>query len=110
MVKKVYLMIKIRVPVESVGEFNEFWRREALPIWIKHGIKHIGSFTNFIGDPMNEIIRLFEFDSIDQWEQWERFLIESEEGQNLFKGVSHFMLSTEKKLLLPAYEKESDLP
>ena len=62
--KKVYLMIKVRVPFDLVGEFNEYWGRESLPIWLKYGARHIGSFANFVGDPINEIVRLFEFDSI----------------------------------------------
>ena len=101
--KKVYLMIKVRTPFELVGEFNEYWGRESLPIWIKHGAKHIGSFTNYVGEPINEIIRLFEFDSVAQWQQWERFLADSEEGKNLVQRLSRYIVSLERKLLLSAY-------
>jgi len=101
--KKIYLMIKVRAPFGLVGEFNEFWGRESLPIWIKYGAKHIGSFTNFVGDPINEIIRLFEFDSIEDWERWEKFLADSEEGKDLVKRLSRYIVSLERKLLVSIY-------
>jgi hypothetical protein len=101
--KKVYLMIKVRTPFDLVGEFNEFWGRESLPIWIKHGARHIGSFANYVGDPINEIVRLFEFDSVGQWEQWEKFLAESDEGKALVKRLSRYIVSLEKKLLVSVY-------
>jgi hypothetical protein len=101
--KKVYLMIKVRTPFDLVDEFNEFWGRESLPIWIKHGARHIGSFVNYVGDPINEIIRLFEFDSIEQWEKWEKFLSGSKEGQDLVKRLSRFIMSLERKLLVSVY-------
>ena len=101
--KKVYLMIKVRTPFELVREFHEFWGKESLPIWIKHGAKHIGSFENYVGDPINEIIRLFEFDSIEQWEKWEKFLADSEEGKALVKRLSRYIVSLERKLLVSIY-------
>jgi hypothetical protein len=101
--KKVYLMIKVRTPFDLVGEFNEFWGRESLPVWIKHGARHIGSFANYVGDPINEIVRLFEFDSVGQWEQWEKFLADSDEGKALVKRLSRYIVSLEKKLLVSVY-------
>ena len=101
--RKVYLMIKVRTPFELVGEFNEFWGKESLPIWIKHGAKHIGSFSNYVGDPINEIVRLFEFSSVAQWEQWEKFLAEDEAGKALVKRLSRYIVSLERKLLLSIY-------
>ena len=101
--KKVYLMIKVRTPFELVAEFHEFWGRESLPIWIKYGAKHINSFTNYVGDPINEIIRLFEFDSIAQWEQWEKYLADDPAGKDLVKRLSKYIVSLERKLLLPVY-------
>jgi hypothetical protein len=101
--KKVYLVIKVRTPFDLVGEFNEFWGRESLPIWLKHGAKHVGSFANYVGDPVNEIIRLFEFDSVAQWEEWEKFLGESQEGKELVKRLSKYIVSLERKLLTAIY-------
>ena len=101
--KKVYLMIKVRTPFELVGEFNEFWGKESLPVWLKHGAKHVGSFMNFVGDPINEIVRLFEFDSLSQWQQWEKFLADSEEGKDLVKHLSRYIVSLERKLLVSVY-------
>jgi hypothetical protein len=96
-------MIRVRTPFERVAEFNEIWGRESLPIWIRHGAKHIGSFTNFVGDPINEIVRLFEFDSVAQWEQWEKYLADDEDGKNLVKRLSKYIVSLERKLLLSIY-------
>jgi hypothetical protein len=104
MKKKIYEMIKVTVPFDKVGEFNEYWAREALPIWLRHDVKHIGSFLNFVGEPTNEIIRLFEFKSIAHWEEWEEFTAgDSEEARNLFKGISKYILTVEKRLLLSAF-------
>lgn len=103
MAKKVYLMIKVRTPFDLVAEFNEFWGRESLPIWVKHGAKHIGSFVSFVGDPINEITRLFEFDSVAAWEEWEKFLADSEDGKDLVKRLSRYIVSLERKLLTPVY-------
>ena len=101
--EKVYLMIRVRTPFDLVNEFNEFWGKESLPVWLKHGAKHIGSFANFVGAPINEIIRLFEFDSIAQWEQWERFLADDEEGKALVKRLSKYIVSLERKLMRSIY-------
>ena len=101
--KKVWLMIKVRTPFDLVGEFNDFWGRESLPVWLKHGAKHVGSFTNYVGDPVNEIVRLFEFDSVARWEEWERFLGDSEEGKDLVKRLSKYIVTLERKLLTPVY-------
>jgi hypothetical protein len=48
-----------------LGEFNEFVEGISLLVWIKHGAKHIGSFVNYVGDPINEIVRLFEFEVLN---------------------------------------------
>lgn len=101
--KKVYLMIRVQVPFDKVSEFNEFWGRESLPNWIKLGAKHIGSFENFVGGPINEIIRLFEFEDIEHWQKWERFLSDTNEGKDILKRLSKYILTLERRLLLPIY-------
>lgn len=103
--KKVYLMIKAIVHRSNlVRQFNEFWGKESLPVWTKHGAKHIGSFTIRAGGASNEIIRLFEFESLSHWQQMEDFLVESEEGRALTKKLGdQFVMCTEKKLLSRIY-------
>lgn len=100
---KVYLMIKVRTPFELVGEFNQVWAKESLPVWIEHGAKHIGSYKNFVGDPVNEIVRLFEFENVAQWEQFEAFLADSSAGKDLVRRLSRYIVSLEKKLLRSIY-------
>ena len=103
--KKVYLMIKATVHRSNlVREFNEFWGKESLPAWTKHGAKHIGSFTMRAGGASNEIIRLFEFESLSHWQQMEDFLVDTEEGRNLAKKLDQgFVISLEKSLLTSIY-------
>ncbi len=101
--RKVYLLLKVTVPYVMVNEFHEYWGSKALPVWIKHGVRHIGSFTNYIGDPINEINRLFEFDSIVHFEEWDRWLTESDEGRALSKVNSRFITSLERRLWLSVY-------
>ncbi len=102
--KSVYLMIKVKVPIHKVREFNEFWGKESLPVWLRHGAKHIGSFTHRAGGPINEIIRLFEFESLSQWQQMEDFLVDTEEGRNLAKKLDQgFVIHLEKSLLTSIY-------
>ena len=101
--KKVYLMMKVTTPNHLIDEFHEFWGKESLPIWLRYGARHIGSFTNYVGGPVNEITRLFEFDSIAQWEQWEKFLLDSEDGKNLLQRLSKYIITVERKLLLSVY-------
>lgn len=96
---KVYLLLKVKVPLKSVKEFNDFWVKESLPIWIKHGAKHIGSFTNYVGGPTDEIIRLFEFESIAQWDQWYKFINEDERGKALYTSLKKYLISVERRLL-----------
>ena len=95
--------MKVRTPFDLTDEFNEFWGRESLPIWLRHGAKHVGSFVNYVGDPVNEIVRIFEFDSVAQWEQWEKFLGDSNVGKDPVKRLSHYIVSLERKLLRSVY-------
>lgn len=101
--KKIYLMIKVRVPFDKVAQFNEFWQKESLPIWLKYGAKHIGSFSNYVGDPVNEVVRLFEFESVEKWTVWEEFLANSESGQKLVERLGEYIVSLERKLLRSVY-------
>lgn len=101
--KKLYLMMRGRCQLNVLREFNELWGRESLPLWIKHGARHIGSFSNFVGDPDNEFIRLWEFDNVSQWSQWQDFLADSEEGKNLVKKLTPYIMYGERKLLHSIY-------
>ncbi len=37
----VYLLVTVNVERGKTDEFAQFWRRESLPEWEKHGAKHI---------------------------------------------------------------------
>jgi len=104
--KKIYLMIKVTVHSGMVNEFNEFWGRESLPLWKEHGAKHLFSFTTLAGGPINEIIRLFEFESISKWHEMEEFISGTEKGRELAKRLDRdFIISLEKRLLTSIYSE-----
>jgi hypothetical protein len=103
--KKVYLLMKSSIPPHLIEEFNEYWLKESLPFWQKHGARLIGAFVNYVGGPICEEIRLFEFDSIAHWDQFEQSLAISEEGQELVKRLlSRFNIVVERRLLRAIYD------
>ncbi|MBI2848081.1 MAG: NIPSNAP family protein [Chloroflexi bacterium] len=93
----------VRVVTDNPQEFNEFWARESLPLWIKHGAKHIGSFSNWIGGPTDEIFRIFEFESLEKFEAFEKFLAESPQGKDLIKRLGKYIKTGEKRLIRSIY-------
>ena len=100
---KVYLMIKVTVPFNLVAEFHEYWGKESLPFWEKFGVKHIGSFTNYIGDATNEIIRIFEYKSFSHYEKWQKYCLESEDMKPIQQNLKRFITKLERKILLSVY-------
>jgi hypothetical protein len=57
--KRVLMVTKVSAVWSSLDEFNKYWEKENLPFWLEHGAKHVGSFVNYLGEPKNQIIRLF---------------------------------------------------
>ena len=100
---KVYLMLKVTVPFDLVSEFHEYWRNESLPLWIKFGVNHIGSFTHYIGGATNEIVRLFEFESFSQYERWQKYTLESEEMRPVQEKLKRYLERLERRILLSIY-------
>jgi hypothetical protein len=78
---KIYSVVVVKP--NSIEEFNEFWLREALPYWEQHGVKHIGSWRYLSGGPDDEIMRLFEFKNRKHYDEWTKWLMESEGGKAL---------------------------
>ena len=97
----IYEMITVDVIPGKVREFNELWFRESLPIWEKHGIKHIGSWVTVIGKS-NEVVRLFEYRDLAHFEQWRKFLSEDDEGKAIYRKVWAYIAHLERKMLGPA--------
>jgi len=97
---KVYLVVKVKITPLLIKEFNEYWMRDCLPFWLKHGATHIKSFVNYCGGSSNEIFRLFQFDDISNWGQFEKELAESEEGKAMKKELySNWNIVVERRLL-----------
>ena len=91
-----------KITTQDVRAFNIWWAKESLPHWIKHGAKHIGSYVYKVGGPTNVIIRLFEWESLAQWEEWNKWLFGSQEGKDLLARIAKFGVLTEASLLIPA--------
>ncbi|MBI2831423.1 MAG: NIPSNAP family protein [Chloroflexi bacterium] len=94
-------MITVQVAPGKLEEFHDFWVRESLPYWEKHGIKHIGSWESMIGNDQNEVIRMFEFRDFTHYEQWRKFLAEDEEGKRLRKKLTPYLLKSKRLILRP---------
>lgn len=56
-----------------------------------------------MGGAINENVRLFEFDSVFLWEQWENYLAEAEEGKQRVNRLSKYIVSLERELLHSVY-------
>ncbi len=99
--QRVFLMVTITVA--NKREFNIFWERESLPHWLRYA-KHIGSFTYdpYVGGPSNQIVRLFEYESLDKWVEWEKWLHQTAEGKDLLGRLAKFNIVAEPRLLAPA--------
>ena len=99
---KTYLLVKVTIAPILLRDFNEFWAREILPFWNKHGARHIRLFINLVGGSTNEILRLFEFDDDISWSKFNTALTETEEGREVSKVLrSKWDILAEMKLLRP---------
>ncbi len=94
----IYELLTIDVKPNKVKEFNEFWLREALPVWEKHGIKHIGSWVTLIGKS-NEVIRLFEYKDLAHFEQWRQFCSEDEKWKATHLKIWEYVINIDRKIL-----------
>ncbi len=99
--RRVFMMVT--VTVANPREFNIAWTKESLPYWEKF-CKHVGSFTcnPFAGGPTNQIIRLFEFESLDRWAEWQKWLHYTDEGVALRASLARFNIVVENKLMASA--------
>jgi hypothetical protein len=109
--RNTYLVHRIGVPNELLGEFNQFWRKNTLPLWEKNGAKLVVAGTTLVGGLTGEITRIFEFDNIHHWEKmqestwdwWER-----EEGPGRGtppKGYLKYLSTHEQQLLRASYDE-----
>lgn len=97
---KPYLVVRVKIAPLLIKDFNEYWMRDCLPFWVKHGAKYINSFINYCGGFSNEIFRLFQFESISDWDHFEKELAESEEGKAMKKELySTWNIIVERRLL-----------
>ncbi len=99
----IYLFIQVTPPYDRVKDFNDYWGRESLPYWITQGAKHIGSYQYLAGGPVNEIVRLFEFDDLTHYQRYQQWLTGSDEGKELLKQLSRFKYTLTQRFLSPVY-------
>jgi hypothetical protein len=107
--RRIYLVQRIGVPTELIDEFGQFWIKNTLPLWEKHGSKFIVAGRNLVGAPSNELTRIFEFENIHHWERmqeatWDWW--EKEEGEGRAtppKGYVRYLALHEQRLLRAVY-------
>jgi hypothetical protein len=110
MSKKVLLEVKVMVHWKLLDEFHEYWQTKNLPQWEAHGAKHIGSYVNLVGGgPLNQILRLFEFEDLSKWERFNDWLF-GDKFQEATKGrtvppdeLMKYITSVEQKLYVSVY-------
>ena len=66
--EKLYLLNK--VITTNIKEFSEVWRTNNLPVWIREGVIHVGSWRWLTNGTNNEIVRLFEFKNFVHYTGW----------------------------------------
>lgn len=88
-----------RYPSSDIYNFNKVWYEVALPLWEKHGGKHIGSYHWFLGGPSNQIIRLFEFKDMATFSAWNDWVHASDEGHKMSLKLNEIPWASERRLL-----------
>ena len=104
--KRVLMMTKVNAIWSSLEEFNKHWEKENLPFWLEQGAKHIGSFVNYLGGPKSQIIRLFEFDDLSQWDRFMELrekMFDSEQGRQGLQKTLEFVESIEETVWISVY-------
>ncbi len=106
--KKILVMVKVTVDTELMDEFNKHWGEELLPYWDAHGAHHLGSYTNLVGGPANEIVRLFEFDDISRWFSFHLWFFRDrfeavDEKEARPKKPTRYVTNVEERLLVSIY-------
>jgi hypothetical protein len=104
--KRALLVVKVNVVWSLLDEFNEYWERVNLPFWLKNGARHIGSFVSHLGAPENQIIRIFEFDSLEkcyEFLQLRQKMFDSEEGKKSLPNVYRFAENIEESVWISVY-------
>jgi hypothetical protein len=104
--RRVMMMTKVNAIWSSLEEFNKYWEKENLPFWLQNGATHIGSFVNHLGGPKNQIIRLFEFDDLFQWNRFMQLrekMFNSEQGRQGLQKTIQFVESIEETVWISVY-------
>lgn len=104
--KRVLMITKVNAIWDSLEEFNKYWNEENLPFWLQNGARHIGSFVNYLGGPKNQIIRLFEFDDLSQWDRFmelREMMFDSEQGRQGLQKTLEFVESIEETVWISVY-------
>jgi hypothetical protein len=73
---------------------------------VQNGAKHIGSFVNYLGGPKNQIIRLFEFDDLSQWDRFMQIrekMFDSQQGRQGLQKTLGFVQSIEETVWISVY-------
>ncbi|MFC1532485.1 NIPSNAP family protein [Thermodesulfobacteriota bacterium] len=105
--KRVLMITKVDAVWNKIEEFHMYWEEKSLPVWEENSAKHIGSFVNYLGGPKNQIVRLFEFESISAWDkfmQHRQKRWETESGQASLQKLFPYLEKIEETVWTSAYD------
>ncbi len=94
----IYELLIVDVVPGKLQEFQDYWLKVSLPVWERHGVKHIGSWETIIGNS-NEVVRLFAYNDFSHYEQWNNFLTKEQEGKELRKKLYPYLIRTHRRIL-----------
>lgn len=106
MTRRVLLVTKVDAVWSRLGEFHEHWRVHNLPFWEQHGARHVGSFVNYMGGPKSQVLRLFEFDDLEQCQRFlalREAMFDSDRGREQMAQLHRYLERIEETVWISAY-------
>lgn len=106
MTRRVLLVTQVDAVWDRLDEFHEYWRDHNLPFWEQHGARHVGSFVNHLGGPKSRILRLFEFDDLEQCQRFlavRESMFGSDRGRGQMVTLHRYLERIEESVWISAY-------
>lgn len=104
--RRVLLMTKVDAVWNRIDEFHEYWRTHNLPFWEQNGARHVGSFVNYLGGSKSQILRLFEFDALEQCHRFlalRESMFDSDPGREQMARLHPYLERIEESVWISAY-------
>jgi hypothetical protein len=97
----VYLESTIGVVSGKMNEYLDIVSKELMPIYARVGIKMIGSWRTIAGSNNNEVVILFQFDSLAQMEKQFAARTADKDFQKLFPRYQAVTTGNAARILQP---------